>query len=73
MGHHPRNETGGLSPLSSKTPVTELDRCVRESVAVTEFKRLRKFYLVDELPRDPFGNVQTFQLQDGTPDIEPET
>lgn len=56
-----------------EAPVTALDRYLRESDTVADFKRPRKYYFVDELPKNPIGKVQKFKLRDGSADIDPET
>jgi acyl-CoA synthetase (AMP-forming)/AMP-acid ligase II len=41
----------------------ELDRFVRDSDQVADFKRPRAYYFVDELPKNPSGKVQKFRLR----------
>lgn len=55
-----------------ETPVTALDRAVRESETVGDFKRPRKYYFAEELPKNPIGKVQKFKLREGTADLDPE-
>ena len=55
-----------------EAPVTALDRAVCESETVADFKRPRKYYFVEELPRNPIGKVQKFKLREGTADLDPE-
>lgn len=43
-----------------------------DSDALADFKRPRKYYFVDELPKNPSGKVQKFKLRDGEADIDPE-
>jgi len=42
----------------------ELDRFVRESDELADFKRPRAYYFVGELPKNPSGKVQKFRLRD---------
>ncbi|MDQ2051550.1 long-chain-fatty-acid--CoA ligase [Natronolimnohabitans sp. A-GB9] len=51
----------------------DLDAFVRESDQLADFKRPRKYYFVDELPKNPSGKVQKFKLRDDKADAELET
>ena len=46
------------------TTEDELDKFIRESDAIADFKRPRSYYFVDELPKNPSGKVQKFKLRD---------
>lgn len=49
----------------------ELDQFLRESNDLADFKRPRRYYFVDELPKNPSGKVQKFKLRDDEADISP--
>ena len=50
-----------------------LDEYLLESDALADFKRPRKYYFVDELPKNPSGKIQKFKLRDGEADPEPDS
>ncbi|MFD1562452.1 fatty acid--CoA ligase [Haloarchaeobius amylolyticus] len=54
------------------TTAADFDSFVRESDRLADFKRPRKYYFVDDLPKNPSGKIQKFKLRDGEADIEPE-
>ena len=45
---------------------------VLESDRLADFKRPRKYYFVDELPKNPSGKVQTFKLHESEAQLDPE-
>ena len=50
----------------------DLDSFSLESDQLADFKRPRKYYFVDDLPKNPSGKIQKFKLREGETDIEPE-
>jgi acyl-CoA synthetase (AMP-forming)/AMP-acid ligase II len=50
----------------------ELDSFLLESDHLADFKRPRRYYFVDELPKNPSGKVQKFRLREDEADLEPE-
>ncbi|MFC6717841.1 fatty acid--CoA ligase [Natrialbaceae archaeon GCM10025810] len=50
----------------------ELDAFVLESDRLADFKRPRRYYFVDELPKNPSGKVQKFKLREDEGEDEPE-
>jgi acyl-CoA synthetase (AMP-forming)/AMP-acid ligase II len=50
----------------------DLEAYFLESDAVADFKRPRKYYFVDELPKNPSGKVQKFKLREGDAEIDPD-
>ncbi len=51
----------------------DLDEFALESDLLADFKRPRKYYFVDELPKNPSGKVQKFKLREDEADVEPES
>ena len=49
----------------------DIDQHVRDSDRIADFKRPRRYYFVDDLPRNAVGKVQRFRLEDGDLDVEP--
>ena len=47
------------------TTAETLDQYMRDSDDVADFKRPRRYYFVDELPKTPSGKVQKFKLREG--------
>ncbi|WP_265111830.1 fatty acid--CoA ligase [Halosolutus halophilus] len=50
----------------------ELDEFAVESDQLADFKRPRRYYFVDELPKNPSGKIQKFKLREDEADVEPE-
>ncbi|WP_267163226.1 long-chain-fatty-acid--CoA ligase [Halovenus salina] len=55
------------------TTAQELDEFMRESDRVADFKRPRKYYFVDSLPKNPSGKVQKFKLRDEDANLDPDS
>lgn len=58
---------------SGDLTANELDEFMLESDRIADFKRPRKYYFVDELPKNPSGKIQKFKLRDHEADIDPES
>jgi len=50
----------------------ELESYLVEGDQLANFKRPRKYYFVDELPKNPSGKVQKFKLREGEADLDPD-
>lgn len=51
---------------------SDLDAFVVDSDRLADFKRPRRYYFVDELPKNPSGKIQKFKLRDDEADVESE-
>ncbi len=52
-----------VAHVVGETTADELDRFVRDSDGLAEFKRPRDYYFAEELPRNATGKVQKFKLR----------
>ncbi|MFO7925328.1 long-chain-fatty-acid--CoA ligase [Natronomonas sp.] len=50
----------------------QLDEFMLESDRIADFKRPRKYYFVDSVPKNPSGKVQKFKLRDDEADVDPD-
>jgi acyl-CoA synthetase (AMP-forming)/AMP-acid ligase II len=50
----------------------ELDEFMIESDRLADFKRPRKYYFVDSVPKNPSGKVQKFKLRNDEASLDPE-
>jgi acyl-CoA synthetase (AMP-forming)/AMP-acid ligase II len=55
-----------------ETTAAALDEFMRDSDDVADFKRPRRYYFVEELPKNPSGKIQKFKLREDEADISPE-
>jgi acyl-CoA synthetase (AMP-forming)/AMP-acid ligase II len=55
-----------------ETTAAALDEFMRDSDDVADFKRPRRYYFVEKLPKNPSGKIQKFKLREDEADISPE-
>lgn len=58
--------------IVGEVPAEDLDAFLRKSDSIADFKRPRRYYRVDELPKNPSGKVQKFKLREHGSDLATE-